>query len=275
MPTAPAISPIVDRWAEAETGAGGDRVRGSLPRPGSRPDMDQGPEASLPREDRGSGPGPSSPGIPGAGAGTHHDGPGTSDPLSSPGRAHPARDTHPEGSTAGSTPAARAGEDAGHAPSPSAGATAGPDDPALTIHGCARTIMEVIPAAMHVLRMEMRRPHRGQLSVPQFRALLFIQRHPGISASRLAEHLGVTRPTASALLDRLVQRGLVSRVRDPQERRRVVLHLTPSGVRLVDESRRHTQERLAALLAGVPAQELNRIVQGLELLQNVLRGMVT
>lgn len=43
---------------------------------------------------------------------------------------------------------------------------------------------------------------------------------PEASLSALAENLGVSRPTASVLVDRLVQRGLVARGTDPAERRR-------------------------------------------------------
>src|SRR5881409_3039307 len=86
--------------------------------------------------------------------------------------------------------------------------------------------------AMRVVRSEMR--HQGALvvSVPQFRALAFVERHPGVSLAGVAEHLGVTAPTASTIVERLVRRRLVGRVPDPEERRRVVLSLTPAGGRL-------------------------------------------
>ena len=160
----------------------------------------------------------------------------------------------------------------GGAGSPGAGAALAPAHDA-TPEGCARAIMEALPAAMRVLRDEMRRPHLDWLSVPQFRALLYLNRHPGASVSGVAEHLGVTRPTASALIDRLVQRGLVSRSQDPGERRRAVLHLTPAGLEMLEESRRRTQARLAGRLSGLSGDDLAALARGLAVLQAVMRGV--
>src|SRR5213593_56534 len=88
---------------------------------------------------------------------------------------------------------------------------------------CAREILETVPLVMRVVRGEMRRQGAHLVSVPQFRALAFVERHPGASLAGVAEHLGVTAPTASTIVDRLVRRRLVGRVPDPAERRRVVL----------------------------------------------------
>ena len=93
---------------------------------------------------------------------------------------------------------------------------------------------------------------------------------PEASLSALAEHLGVSRPTASVLVDRLVQWGLVARGTDPAERRRAVLRLTPAGQRQLAEARQHTQARLAERLAGFGEAELARLLDGLRLLQRLL-----
>ena len=142
--------------------------------------------------------------------------------------------------------------------------------PALTPEACAREIMDTVPRVMQLIRTEMRRHRPHRLSVPQFRALLFLDRHPEASLSALAEHLGVSRPTASVLVDRLVQRGLVARGTDPAERRRAVLRLTTAGRRQLAEARQYTQARLAERLAGLGEAELARLRDGLQLLQRLL-----
>nr|WP_246301259.1 MarR family winged helix-turn-helix transcriptional regulator [Microbacterium immunditiarum] len=50
-------------------------------------------------------------------------------------------------------------------------------------------------------------------------ALLHIAAHPGIRPSQLREHLGITSPGVTALIDRLVSRGIVRRDLDPSDRR--------------------------------------------------------
>src|SRR5215472_3469611 len=94
---------------------------------------------------------------------------------------------------------------------------------------CAAQIMETVPLVMRTLRTEMRRRRPADLSVPQFRALAFVRRHPGASLSEVAEHLGLTLPATSTLIDHLVARELVRRAPNPDNRRRLVLTLTADG----------------------------------------------
>ncbi len=55
---------------------------------------------------------------------------------------------------------------------------------------------------------------------------------------------GVGQPTASHLVDRLVQNGLVVRTEDPLDRRRTLAELSPEGIELIERLR---QVRLEAL----------------------------
>jgi DNA-binding MarR family transcriptional regulator len=136
---------------------------------------------------------------------------------------------------------------------------------------CAREVMETVPLVMRAIRAEMRRQRTRTLSVPQFRALIFLSRQPGASLSSLAEYLGVTRPTASALVDRLVRRGLVTRTTHPRERRRLVLALTPSGTRHLQRARDVARGRLAAMLADLSPADLRKVAEGMALLQGAFK----
>lgn len=69
----------------------------------------------------------------------------------------------------------------------------------------------------------------------QWRALLVVQRHPGINQGMLAEHLDVEPITACRMVDRLEQAGLIERRRDPNDRRAWALYLTEAAVPVVAE----------------------------------------
>ena len=140
---------------------------------------------------------------------------------------------------------------------------------------CAGEIIEAVPVVMRFLRAETRRHGTPFLSVPQFHVLVFLYRHPGASLSSAAEHLGVTCPTASVLVDRLVRRGLVDRTAYPQERRRLALTLTATGAQHLQQARDATRTRVASLLAGLSAAELHKIVEGVTLLGKVFKGAIT
>ncbi|QLE55947.1 MarR family winged helix-turn-helix transcriptional regulator [Nostoc sp. TCL26-01] len=134
---------------------------------------------------------------------------------------------------------------------------------------CAARVMETVPLVMRFIRAEMRAHKAAFLSIPQLRSLAFINRNPGASLSDLAEHLGVTSATASATIERLVQRELVQRIHHPQERRRIVLNLTPEGKSLLQQSSDQTRACIADLLEGLSDEEISHVEQGLTLLKNV------
>jgi len=137
---------------------------------------------------------------------------------------------------------------------------------AITPDLCAREVMETVPLVMRFIRTEMRSRRAPSLSVPQFRVLTFLSRTPGAPLSSVAQHLGVARSTASAIVDRLVRRKLVSRATHPEERRSVVLTLTSAGAQHFQQAREAAAARMAKVLAGLPAADLLQVTQGLTLL---------
>jgi DNA-binding MarR family transcriptional regulator len=131
--------------------------------------------------------------------------------------------------------------------------------------------MDAVPLVMRFVRGEMRRRGALFVSVPQFRVLNFVNRHPKTSLTDVAAHLGVTPATASVLVDRLVRRELIGRAADPRERRRVVLTLTRLGSRRFAAARSVTRRRVARNLAGMSAAELRTISAASGLLARVFR----
>ena len=136
-----------------------------------------------------------------------------------------------------------------------------------TAQACAREILDVTPNIIQAIRVQMRSQHQHDLSVPQFRTLAFLNHHPGSSLSAAAEHIGLTLPTMSVLVEGLVQRGLVDRDADVRDRRRVLLTLTPAGQQLFTQARDAAAAWLAALLEPLGENERKTIVQALELLR--------
>jgi DNA-binding MarR family transcriptional regulator len=64
------------------------------------------------------------------------------------------------------------------------------------------------------------------------RCLDVIDQRPGITAGELAVAVGLSPGAVTTALDRLEARGFVSRERDPGDRRRVTLTITPEAGRL-------------------------------------------
>jgi len=137
---------------------------------------------------------------------------------------------------------------------------------------CASLVMEVVPLVMRFLRAEMRRHAGLRLSVPQFRTLVYLHGHAGATLSDVAEHLGITLPAMSRLVDRLVERGLVSREAHPGDRRCVTLTLTAEGQRVLEAARERTRAEVARVLALLAPAEQEVLRQGLVLLEKCFSG---
>ena len=132
-----------------------------------------------------------------------------------------------------------------------------------TPEACAAALMDTVPLVMRAIRTEMRSHRPSDLSVQQFRALRFVYRHPGASLSEVAEHVGLTLPSTSKMIDRLVTRHLINREPLAHNRRRMSLTLTPLGQSTLEAARAATQAQLSALLAALPAGELADLVRAL------------
>lgn len=132
---------------------------------------------------------------------------------------------------------------------------------------CADAVLQVMPVVMDAMRGAMRQHVGEQLSVPQFRTLNFIDRRPGSSVGALAAFLGVSMPTASALVERLVRAGAVQPVTAAADRRRTELHVTEAGLVQLRRIRREVRAEFARTLGVCDGHELQTLMDGLEVLQ--------
>ena len=70
------------------------------------------------------------------------------------------------------------------------------------------------------------------LTYPQYLVMLVLWEGDGPTVSQLGERLGLDSGTLTPLLKRLQALGLLQRLRDAADERRVLLRLTPAGRRL-------------------------------------------
>jgi MarR family transcriptional regulator for hemolysin len=115
--------------------------------------------------------------------------------------------------------------------------------------------MEALSGATRRVRREMRHHSGLELTVPQFRALRYVERHPGTDLTGVATHLGMSPSSASALVERLCRAGYVERTTDPDERRRIRIELSPLGKDAVDRAVHGTRSWLSGELQALTARE--------------------
>ena len=134
---------------------------------------------------------------------------------------------------------------------------------------CAREILDNVPLAMRTIRTQLRKNGAIEISIPQFRTLVFINRRSGASLSDAAEHMGLTLPSMSAMIDGLVSRNLVIRRTDSQDRRRMTLTLTERGRTTLQKAKESTLAYLSELLKSTPAADRAVLMKGMQILKSI------
>ena len=102
------------------------------------------------------------------------------------------------------------------------------------------------------------------LSLPQYRILMFLDEGTTVP-SQLANHLAVSRPTITSVVDGLVARGLVERHHHNDDRRRIAHALTPAGRDLLEVADRNVDARLKEIAGHLDeAAQVEEALQGLD-----------
>jgi len=99
-------------------------------------------------------------------------------------------------------------------------------------------------------------PLPPDLTMQQVRVLGCVVKEPGLSGHELGERLGVSAPTASGLVDRLVDKHLIMRVDDPGDRRVRRLHPTEDGLSVVREMDSLFGRAMGAVIAHLSLADL-------------------
>jgi DNA-binding MarR family transcriptional regulator len=94
------------------------------------------------------------------------------------------------------------------------------------------------------------------ISMAQLNILYTLQRSGDMTMSRLADGLNVSDSNATGLIDRMEERGFVERTRVPEDRRIVMVRLTDSGRRLLEEVDALSDELLRSTLSRVKPSQL-------------------
>ncbi len=137
------------------------------------------------------------------------------------------------------------------------------------VQSAAQQVLEAVPLVMRTIRSQLRSHRRTDVSVPQFRAMAYIDQNEGASLSDLSSHIGLTLPSMSKLIDGLVSRKLVARTSHSVDRRRICLALTPLGREELGAAHRSTEKYLANTLSGLDEAELRSIEHAMKVLKGL------
>ena len=109
-----------------------------------------------------------------------------------------------------------------------------------------------------------------ELSPSLAAALATVGRHGPLTPSELAARERIQRPTATRVLARLEELGLIARTPDPQDRRSSLVAVSATGSALLDELRTRKTAFLAERLEGLDADERAVLDRAADILERML-----
>lgn len=143
-----------------------------------------------------------------------------------------------------------------------------PDGPPDLVHVCADALKALVPRFTGMMIAEVRRldtPHR--LTPPQARVLKLLSRVSVATLTEVADHLGVRKPTASVLVLKMVQQGLVAR--KSASTTRLALTLTPAGRAAIDRLDTALTARIIQTIGALSPAEIAVVTEAVVALNRV------
>ncbi len=120
------------------------------------------------------------------------------------------------------------------------------------------------------LGRRMRQEAGGHLSPSQAATLTTIVCHGPLTPSELAVRERIQRPTATRVLARLEEMGLVERTADPADRRSSLVSATATGAATLDALRERKDAYLARRLEGLNPEDLATLDAAAGILERML-----
>lgn len=129
-------------------------------------------------------------------------------------------------------------------------------DAAAAVEEASDALLEVTLAALAI----------ADLPLLQVRLLLALDRNGPLNLGRVAVVLGLSAPSASRLVSRAVEAGLILRDVSDRSRREVSLRLSPSGRRTLRAFRRHRRRAISGMTSHMSASKRATLLAGLSAL---------
>jgi DNA-binding MarR family transcriptional regulator len=115
---------------------------------------------------------------------------------------------------------------------------------------------------------------RQGISMTQLHVMHLLDRHGEMGMSHLAEMLDVSLSAATGLVDRVEEHGFVERIRVPNDRRIVMVRITPVGRQMLDDVDAIQTDTLGRILDHLDESQLTRLAAAIADLRTAVASIV-
>lgn len=121
-----------------------------------------------------------------------------------------------------------------------------------------------------------RKFYRGmQASIPlnQFAVLMVLRVEEPASPQFIGNILHISKQQMTSITEKLCDAGFVTRKTDPSDRRRLLLSLTDTGSRVLDDQNDIVRKKFIASLEGLTAEEQTELASSIETITHYINKM--
>ena len=106
----------------------------------------------------------------------------------------------------------------------------------------------------------------SNLTMVQFEALIFLKHNKDAQMKDISEYFSITMPSATSLMDKLIEMGYAQRKNDIKDRRIVKINLTNHGEKLFQEAMKQRETKINILLSSLSLKDKQDMLRILETL---------
>lgn len=110
----------------------------------------------------------------------------------------------------------------------------------------------------------------GELSAQQMNMIMMVRVREALSVTELAALLGVSPPSVSTMVERLVERGLLTRTPSSRDRRKVVIRVSPEAIEAIARVEAIILGSFVELVEAVGAETTHKWCEVLQRIKTVL-----
>ena len=111
------------------------------------------------------------------------------------------------------------------------------------------------------------------LTIGQLRLLYHLSQNDGMGNADLADRLGVSRPSISALLERLERNGFIRREISLADRRGIKISLEPAGREAINGAKDDVRKQLSTALSSLDEDQMREATEAFVLVADAATGV--
>jgi DNA-binding MarR family transcriptional regulator len=122
----------------------------------------------------------------------------------------------------------------------------------------------------HIFRINR---HKTGLESAQYRVLGVLMKSGSHPISEIGRALYISKPYMTVLIDSLMEKGWIERGNDPNDRRVILISITPGGKKHLHQAFELYKTDVKKLLAGLSSEDIDELCSSLEKLQKIFEKM--